>query len=73
VAAAQEPKAPRPKLVCDSPPEYPAVALRAEATGVTRLELQAAPDGQVLEARLVRPSGDTLAHAALDQAVEATG
>lgn len=49
------------------PPDYPAAARRARASGTTGVELMVAPDGKVLETRLLTPSGTTPEHQLLDQ------
>jgi len=49
-------------------PEYPSVAARAEATGITRLAFLIDVDGRVLEARVEKASGATREHRLLDNA-----
>ncbi|WP_284620164.1 energy transducer TonB [Aquabacterium humicola] len=47
-------------------PEYPAAAVRAEATGTTRLVFRVAPDGKVADAEITKSSGTTVGHKLLD-------
>lgn len=47
--------------------DYPAEALRARATGVTRLRIAVDAAGQAAKIDIVRPAGPTRAHAALDE------
>lgn len=55
--------------VCESQRlDYPAAARRAGATGTTGVELMVAPDGKILETRVLTPSGTTPEHQLLDQA-----
>lgn len=48
-------------------PAYPRDALRAEATGVTRLRITVEADGKVSDVDIDHPSGGTYAHGLLDQ------
>lgn len=47
--------------------DYPAEALRARATGVTRLRIAVDGAGQAAKIDIVRSAGSTRAHAALDE------
>lgn len=47
--------------------DYPAEALRARATGVTRLRIAVDATGQAAKIDIVRAAGPTRAHAALDE------
>ena len=49
-------------------PEYPRAALRAEATGVTRVTVTVGLEGTVTDVRVVQRSGESEAHALLDRA-----
>lgn len=49
-------------------PTYPAMALRQEATGTTRIRFTVDALGRVQGAQLLHPSGHDRAHRALDQA-----
>ncbi|WP_198156980.1 energy transducer TonB [Aquincola tertiaricarbonis] len=51
-----------------STPRYPADALQADAEGTTRLLLDVSPEGQVLNATVMRSAGRTNAHKKLDEA-----
>ncbi len=73
------PAAPRPQAVparidvstCDKP-EYPAAALRAEATGITKIRFTVDAEGKVSKADVERPAGSSREHRLLDRtAVEA--
>ena len=50
------------------PPEYPIAAARAEATGTTRLVFHVGPNGDVIDADIVKSAGKTLPHKLLDMA-----
>jgi protein TonB len=52
-------------------PAYPGAALRAGATGVSRLRFTIDPSGQVTNAQILQPSGPTREHHLLDQAAAA--
>lgn len=53
-------------------PEYPAAALRAEATGTTKIRFTVDAAGKVAKAEIERPSGSSREHRLLDRtAVEA--
>jgi len=78
-AAPPAPPAPRPQAVaaridvstCEKP-EYPAAALRAEATGTTKIRFTVDATGKVSKAEVERPSGSSREHRLLDRtAVEA--
>ena len=49
-------------------PEYPAVALRARAQGITRVRFTIGADGRLVSARVVQLSGTTPEHQLLDEA-----
>ncbi|KPV04655.1 hypothetical protein APR50_21540 [Variovorax paradoxus] len=49
-------------------PEYPRAALRAEATGTTRIRFTIDASGRVAKAEIDRPSGPTREHRSLDAA-----
>lgn len=51
-----------------SKPDYPRAALRAGATGTTRIEFAIDASGQVKQATLVEPSGRSVAHRRMDRA-----
>jgi TonB family protein len=70
-----EPQAPRtaPGLALKSgsackPPEYPVAAARAEATGTTLLVFHVGPNGDVIDADILKSAGKTLPHKLLDMA-----
>jgi TonB family protein len=56
------------RLSCASPPTYPPGALRTETTGISVLHVLLAPDGTLLDVRLLRPSGTTRENSLLDDA-----
>lgn len=52
---------------CDAP-TYPAAALRAEATGITKIRFQVDGQGKVVKSDLERSAGSSREHKALDRA-----
>jgi periplasmic protein TonB len=52
-------------------PEYPAAAIRSEATGVTRLKVEVNPEGTTTSVIVVLPSGAARQHRLLDRAAVA--
>jgi protein TonB len=52
---------------CDKP-DYPRAALRAGATGTTRIQFAIDPAGRVMRASLVKPSGSSFEHRRMDRA-----
>ena len=52
----------------DCKPEYPAAARRAEATGGTTLRMTVGADGKLINAEIVKSSGPSREHRALDRA-----
>ena len=74
VAAPPAPAAPRIQAVparidvgtCEKP-EYPSAALRAEATGTTKIRFTVDATGKVSKAEVERPSGSSREHRLLDR------
>ncbi len=54
----------QPTRACQ--PDYPAAAIRAMATGTTKLRMVVASDGSVQDAEVLEDSGDTREHRLLD-------
>ena len=69
--AQTQPLEPRPvdpeTAVCPRP-DYPLAARRSDATGTTRVSYRIQPSGAVSDAWVTRKSGETPAHAVLDEA-----
>jgi protein TonB len=68
-APAPAPAAAQPAItnVMACKPEYPAAALRAEATGTTAIKFTIDATGKVVSADIVRPSGASREHRLLDR------
>jgi len=47
--------------------DYPAAALRAEATGTTKIRFTVGPDGRMTGAEVVRSSGPSREHKQMDR------
>jgi len=58
---------------CEKPP-YPAAAIKADATGLTRIRFTIDPTGRMVKAEIEKPSGSSREHRLMDRAaVEALG
>lgn len=58
---------PLPKVLTCPTPEYPAVALRAEAQGTTKIDVEVDEQGDVVNAFVSSASGDSRPHQYLDR------
>ena len=56
------------QIACSDAMGYPSAALEHQASGVTAVEVEVAPDGSLTALAVVRPSGHTRDHRLLDRA-----